>query len=340
MSIKIAINGFGRIGRTFLRLALERPEIEVAAINDLGDLDNLAYLLKYDTTYGKLGKEVGVEKGEKNYLVAGGKKILFLQEKDPAKLPWRDLGIDVAIESTGVFEKFEDAQKHIDVGAKRAVISAPGKGDGEGKVGKTVLLGINEDDFKKFKLTSNGSCTTNAVAPAMAVLCEKIGVKKAVLNTCHALTASQRIVDGPDTKDWRRGRAGGYNIVPSTTGAAISVSRVIEDINGKFDGLALRVPLITVSIADITFVSSKKTSVEEINDIFRKASEESRWQGILGVSDEPLVSSDLKGDTRSAIVDLTLTKVIDGDLVKVLVWYDNEWGYSWTLVEHVIRCNR
>ncbi len=332
---KVAINGFGRIGRTFFRLAFSHPEIKIVAINDLGDLDNLAYLLKYDSVYGIYKEKVfaDVKNGK---LIVGNQKIDFIQEKEPAKLPWKKLEIDVAIESTGFFESFGTSNAHLQAGAKRVVISAPAKDDDESyKLGATVLLGVNEEDMKKVKITSNGSCTTNAVAPVVAVLSERLGIKKAVLNTTHAYTATQRIVDGPDKKDWRRGRAGAINLVPSTTGAAIAVTKAVKSLKNIFDGIAIRTPVPTVSLADITFVASRKTSVEEINKIFKEEAENPRWKGMLSVIDVPVVSTDLIGTTTASIVDLGFTKVVDGDLVKVLVWYDNEWGYGTTLVRHI-----
>jgi len=335
--MKIAINGLGRIGRAFFKLAFERPEIEIVAVNDLGDLDNLAYLLKYDSVYGRYQRKVSVDKNA-GFLIVDDKKIKFLQEKDPLKLPWTALGIDVAVESTGVFETFEKASAHLTAGAKRVVVSAPCKDDDLSyKLGATAIVGVNDEDIKKAKITSNGSCTTNAVAPAMAILCETIGVKKAILNTTHAYTASQKIVDGPDAKDWRRGRAGAINLIPSTTGAAVTVSKVIKELNGLFDGISVRTPVAIVSLADITFVSKRPTSVEEINQIFKNAASQLRWQGIFKAVEEQIVSSDLVGDAYPSIADLSFTKVIDGDLVKVLVWYDNEWGYAASLVQHVIK---
>jgi len=340
MFIKVAINGFGRIGRTFFRLANERHELRVVAINDLGDLENLAYLLKYDSVYRDYNHKVLADVKSRK-LVVDNDRIDFLQEKDPSKLPWAKLGIDVVVESTGFFETFESASAHLKAGAKRVVITAPAKDDDESmKLGATVLLGVNEEDMKKVKITSNGSCTTNAVAPVVAVLSERLGIKKAVLNTTHAYTATQRIVDGPDAKDWRRGRAGAINLVPSTTGAAIAVTKAVKNLKGIFDGIAIRTPVPTVSLADITFVASRKTSVEEINKIFKEESEKPRWKGILDVTDEELVSTDFIGVETASIVDLNFTKVIDGDLVKVLAWYDNEWGYSATLVEHVIKAGK
>ncbi|HRY76745.1 MAG TPA: type I glyceraldehyde-3-phosphate dehydrogenase [Candidatus Paceibacterota bacterium] len=338
--MKIAINGLGRIGRAFLKLANEQSEIEIAAINDLADLDNLAYLLKYDSVYGRYHRKVSADKSS-GILSIDDKKIKFLQEKDPAKLPWGSLGIDVVVEATGVFETFEKAQAHLTAGTKRVVITAPAKDDDLSyKLGATAILGVNDDDIKKAKITSNGSCTTNAVAPVIAILSESVGVKKAILNTTHAYTASQKIVDGPDAKDWRRGRAGAINLIPSTTGAAVTVSKVIKEVNGLFDGISVRTPVAIVSLADITFVSKRPTSVEEINQIFKTAAAQPRWQGIFKTVDEQIVSSDLLGDAYPSIADLSFTKVVDGDLVKVLVWYDNEWGYSASLVQHVIKAGR
>jgi glyceraldehyde 3-phosphate dehydrogenase len=336
--MKIAINGLGRIGRAFLKLAIEKPEIEIVAINDLADLENLAYLLKYDSVYGKYHRQVSIEAG---FLIIEGKKIKFFQEKDPTKLPWKDLGIDIVVESTGVFETFEKAQAHIVAGAKRVVITAPCKDDDSSlKMGATILSGLNEESFSKVKVTSNGSCTTNAVAPAMAILSEALGIKKAILNTTHAYTASQKIVDSPDTKDWRRGRAGAINLIPSTTGAAVTVGKVIPSLNGIFDGISVRTPVAIVSLADVTFISAKSTSVEEVNKILKDAAANPRWQGIFKTVEEPLVSTDLLGDLYPSIADLSYTKVVDGDLVKILVWYDNELGYSNSLIDHVIKVGK
>lgn len=337
--IKIAINGFGRIGRLLFRQVCDDERLEVAAINDLGDLDNLAYLLKYDTVYrGFPGKISTAQKDGKNFLIVDGKAILALQEKDPIKLPWKDLGIDIVVEATGVFESFEKAKVHLYTGAKRVILTAPAK-DVEGTDGgRTVLIGINDGEIASTVLTSNGSCTTNAVAPVIEVLKENPGIEKAVLNTIHAYTATQTIVDGPvKGDDFRRGRAGAQNMVPSTTGAAKTVGRVIKEVDGKFDGIAIRVPITCGSIADITFISKKKTSVEEINEIFKKAAASEKWQGILQVSEDPIVSSDVIGLDVASIVDLPFTKVIDGTLVKVLAWYDNEWGYVTTLVNHILK---
>jgi len=340
MFIKVAINGFGRIGRTFFRLAQERHELRIVAINDLADLENLAYLLKHDSVYGEFNHKVEADVKARK-LIIDNQRIDFIQEKDPAKLPWGKMGVDVVVESTGFFENFEGASNHLKVGAKRVVITAPAKDDDESyRLGATVLLGINEKDMAKVKITSNGSCTTNAVAPVVAVLSEKPGIKKAVLNTTHAYTATQKIVDGPDAKDWRRGRAGAINLVPSTTGAAVAVTKAVKNMKNLFDGIAIRTPVPTVSLADITFIANRPTTVEEINQIFIDAAKKPHWKGILSATKDQLVSSDLIGITTASIVDLNFTKVIDGDLVKVLAWYDNEWGYSQTLVEHVIKAGK
>ncbi|MFH0806502.1 MAG: type I glyceraldehyde-3-phosphate dehydrogenase [Candidatus Brennerbacteria bacterium] len=332
----IAINGFGRIGRLFFREAFGAKGLDIVAVNDLGDAENLAYLLKYDTVYGRYPRQVKAQKAKgKSYLNVDGKKIPFLQERDPAKLPWKKLGVDVAVEATGFFESYGAAQAHLKAGARRVVLTAPAK-DPDGPLGHTVLMGVNEGKFKTTLLTSNASCTTNAASPVIQVMMENPGIKKAILNTAHAYTATQNIVDGPTKgNDFRRGRAGTQNIVPSTTGAAIAVTRAIPELKGKFDGLAMRIPIITGSVADITFVAKRKTSVEEVNRILKKAAASPRWKGILAVVEDQIVSSDIIGEPYGAIVDLAFTKVVDGDLVKILSWYDNEFGYVATLVRHV-----
>lgn len=336
--IKIGINGLGRIGRAFLKLAIERPEIEIVAVNDLGSPANLAYLLKYDTVYGKSDLKVDIkEDATEPALLINGHKILFLSEKEPAKIPWGAHSVDVVVESTGFFESYEKARGHLDGGAKRVVITAPAKGQGEGELGQTVLMGINEEKLQACQISSNASCTTNAGSPVIQILSEAIGIEKAVLNTIHAYTATQKIVDSPDAGDFRRGRAGAQNIVPSTTGAAIAVTKAITGLNGKFDGIAIRVPVPAGSIADITFISNRDTTVEEVNDILRKAAGEEKWKNIFTVTEEDLVSSDIVGNTHASIADLSFTKVVGGNLVKVLAWYDNETGYANTLVDHVIK---
>ena len=329
---RIAINGFGRIGRLFFREAFGRPGLEIVAVNDLGDKENLAYLLKYDSVYGKYGKDVSF-KGDS--LIVDGKEIKALQIKEPTQLPWKDLKIDIVVESTGVYESFEKNKVHLAQGAKRVVITAPAK-DEDGEIGRTILMGINDKDISTCSITSNASCTTNSVAPIIQILDEALGVEKAVLGTVHAYTGTQNIVDAPiKGKDFRRGRAGAFNISPSTTGAALAVGRVVPSMKGKFDGLAFRVPVIAGSLSDITFISKKKTTVEEVNDILKKAAKEKRWAGILKTTEDQVVSSDIIGEPYGAIVDLNFTKVVDGDLVKVLSWYDNEAGYTATLVRHV-----
>ena len=331
--IRVAINGFGRIGRSFFKLAQEYPELDIVAINDLGDEEQLAYLLKYDTAYGKSGLEVKTGEG---VLAVNGKQMAFLQEKDPSKLPWKDLNVDVALESTGFFTAYEQAKMHIDAGAKRVVISAPAKGAPvAGIESATVLMGVNNDALNTCQISSNGSCTTNASSPVIQVMHEAIGIKKAILNTVHGYTATQKLQDSPN-KDYRKGRAAAANIIPTTTGAAIAVTKAITDLDGKFDGMAMRVPVLVGSLADVTFVAKRETAVSEVNDIFRSAANDPKWKGILGVTDEPIVSSDIVGERYGAIVDLSFTKVVDGDLVKVLSWYDNEMGYTNTLVQHVI----
>ncbi|MFA5053469.1 MAG: type I glyceraldehyde-3-phosphate dehydrogenase [Parcubacteria group bacterium] len=329
---KIAINGFGRIGRLFFRAAFGREDMEIVAVNDLGNLDNLAYLLKYDTVYRAFNHDVKTD-GEN--LIVDGKKIKFLQVKEPSELPWGNLEIDVAIESTGAFESYEKASAHLKAGAKRVIITAPAK-DPDGTMGKTVLLGVNESESATCDITSNGSCTTNAASPVIAILSENPGIEKAMLNTVHAYTATQALVDAPvKGSDFRRGRAAAQNIIPSTTGAALSVTRAIKELEGKFDGIAIRVPSVTGSIADITFVAKRDVTAEEINDILRKAAETPRFKNLLSVSDEPLVSSDIIGSPFASIVDAQFTKVVGGNLVKILAWYDNEAGYVETLLSHV-----
>jgi len=331
--VKIAINGLGRIGRAFLKLAIEKPELEIVAVNDLGDIEYLAHLLKYDSAYGKYNKEVKTENGK---LIVAGKEIQFLQEKDATKLPWGDLGVDIVVEATGAFESYEKAAVHKQAGAKRVVLTAPAKDD-DNVDAKTVLMGINESELSTCSMSSNGSCTTNSVSPVMTILSEKLGIKKAFLNTVHAYTATQTLVDGP-TKgtDLRRGRAAAVNIAPSTTGAAIAVTKVVKNLDGKFDGMSLRVPVVTGSISVITFVSEKTTTPEEINSILKEAENDPRWAGIFKTTNEQIVSTDIIGEPCAALADLSLTKVVDGDLCTVFSWYDNEFGYTNTLVRHVL----
>lgn len=337
---RVAINGLGRIGRAFFKIATEREELEIVAVNDLGDIDNLAYLLKYDTAYGRSNLDISTRKeGEdKGYLRVNGADILFLQQREPGLLPWNELDIDVVVESTGIFTEYGKAKAHLDAGAKRVVISAPAKGDPvEGIESATVLMGINDEKLATCQITSNASCTTNASSPLIQILHEAIGVEKALLNTVHGYTATQSLVDGPTKKDFRRGRAAAQNIIPSTTGAAVAVTKVVTDLDNKFDGIALRVPVITGSVADITFIAKRDTSIEEVNDILKKAAEDPRWQKVFAVTDEPIVSSDIIGSKYAAMADLNFTRVVGGNLVKVLSWYDNEVGYTNALIEHVIK---
>lgn len=332
--IRVAINGFGRIGRAFLKQSWERNEIEIVAINDLGSIESLSYLLKYDTVYRKWNHNIETRK---NSLIIDGKEILYISEKDPAGLPWKKLDIDVVVESTGLFTSSVSSKFHIDQGAKRVVISAPAK-DGEGAVQTpTILMGVNEEKFGTGDITSNASCTTNAASPLIAILHEALGVEKAILNTVHGYTASQALVDGPSKKDLREGRAAAQNIVPSSTGAAIAVTKAFPALDGKFDGISIRVPVVAGSIVDVTFISKKNTTTEEVNEILKKGAMDERWHNIFSVTDEPLVSSDILGATFASIADLAMTRVVDGNLVKVMAWYDNEYGYTHTLVEHVIK---
>lgn len=332
MAVRVGINGFGRIGRAFARASYGNPDIEVVAINDLAEAENLAYLLKYDTVYGRAPFDVSFGPAS---LSVGGNKVRFTQSKNPAEIGWDHVGVDVVVESTGVFTDYEKAALHIQGGAPRVVISAPAKGE-EGSTCATILMGVNEGSLKTCPVTSNASCTTNAASPLIAILDEALGIEKALLNTVHAYTASQMIVDGPGgVKDMRRGRAAAQNIVPSHTGAAQATTKVHTQLENKFDGIALRVPVPSGSIADITFIAARDTSTEEVNDILRKAAQEPHWKGIFDATDEPLVSSDIIGNAHAAVVELSMTRVI-GNLVKVLAWYDNEMGYTHTLVRHVI----
>lgn len=335
-TIRVAINGAGRIGRAFLKLAQNNPRIEVVAINDLGEIDNIAYLIKYDTAYGAAQFEVKV-KEDKKALIIGGKEVEFLSEKNPGDLPWKYLNIDVVIEASGAFTSFKKAKAHVDAGAKRVVITAPVKDDPADETQATILMGINDDKLKSCVVSSNASCTTNAGSPLIQILNEKIGIEKAILNTVHGYTASQSIVDGPNKKDFKEGRAAAQNIVPTSTGAAIAVTKAVPDLTNKFDGVSMRVPVVAGSIADVTFIAKRETSVEEINKILKEAASEARWQGIFTVTADPIVSSDVIGSLYGSIADLGLTRVVDKNLVKVCAWYDNEMGYTSTLIKHVIK---
>jgi len=386
--IKVGINGFGRIGRAFLKIARERPDdIEVVAVNDLGDIKNFAYLLKHDTAYRDSSFNVSVKQDNSAFLITGTEKeeleaaehnpsvngvsslrgkldgktveVQFVSEKDPTKLPWGKLGVDVVVESTGLFTSAEKAQAHIVAGAKRVVISAPIKdspaatsatnADGTpanspALQGVTVLMGMDETKnaaaWKTCPVSSNASCTTNAGSPLLAILDETIGVEKALLNTVHGYTASQALVDGPSKKDWREGRAAAMNTVPSSTGAAIAVTKAMPQLAGLFDGISIRVPVVVGSIVDITFIAKRATTAEEVNSILKNAAASPRWKGIFSVTEEPLVSSDIIGNRHASIADIAFTRVVGGNLVKVLAWYDNECGYTYTLVEHVVKAGR
>lgn len=324
-TMNIAINGFGRIGRATFKALLEKPNINIVAINDLTGTDILAHLLKYDSCYGIYRKEVSFTKDS---LVVDGKKFKVIAEKEPNKLPWKELGVDIVIESTGRFTKKEDAQLHIQAGAKKVIISAPAKGDV-----KTIVLGVNENEFKKSdQIVSMASCTTNCLAPVTQVIKDNFGIKKAIMTTTHSYTADQVLVDGPH-KDLRRARAAALNIVPTTTGAAKAVAKTIPALENKIDGMALRVPTPVGSICDIVYVTEKKTDEISVNKALAKAAKSARLKGILEATNEPIVSIDIVGNPASSIVDLSLTKVIDGDLLKVVSWYDNELGYSSRLAD-------
>ena len=357
--IRVGINGFGRIGRAFFKVAHERDDMEVVAINDLGDVHNLSYLLQYDTVYRVSHFDVhaevhdettasdGVVTPKEQYIITspqdeeGGEhesRVRVFQEKDPAVIPWGSLDVDVVVESTGLFVTYDKAAAHLKGGAKAVVISAPAKkGEDESVKGETILLGVNEEKFGTCSVTSNASCTTNASSPIIAILDEAIGIEKAILNTVHSYTASQGIVDGPNKKDFREGRAAAQNIVPSSTGAAIAVTKAFPSLEGLFDGVSVRVPTPAGSIADITFISKRPTTVEEVNKALVDAGETERWSTIFQATEEELVSSDIIGLPFASIADLKMTRVVGCNLVKVLAWYDYEMGYTHTLVEHVAK---
>ncbi len=329
MKTRIAINGFGRIGRNAFKVAQDRSDVEVVAINDLTDTKMLAHLLAYDTNYGKFKQEVS---SDEKHIIVGGVKIPVFSEREPVNLPWAEHKVDVVIESTGFFVKSELAKAHIEAGAKRVVISAPAKDDGA----ETIVIGANEDVLEGSDkvVFSNASCTTNSMAAVMDIIEQEFGIEKAMMTTIHSYTADQRLQDAPH-KDYRRARAAAQNIIPTTSGAAIAVAKTVPSLKGKFDGMAIRVPTSVVSISDITMLLKRDTTVEELNDAIRKACREPYYQGIVDCTDEPLVSSDFIGNSHSGIVDLPTTNVVGGNLVKVAVWYDNEWGFSNRLIELV-----
>lgn len=323
--IRVAINGFGRIGRAAFKMMLKNSRYQVVGINDLAPAESLAYLLKYDTVYGRYDKKVS---SAGNYIIVNGKKYLVTAIPEPRKLPWKKLGVDVVLECTGRFVKDGLAREHLKAGAKKVIISAPSKG---GDI-ETFLLGVNQKDYKNQAVISNASCTTNCIAPVAQIMSQKFGVQKAMMTTIHSYTADQSLVDGPH-KDPRRGRSAAQNMVPTTTGAAIATAKVIPELEGLFDGLSIRVPTAVVSLSDFTFVLKKNVTINQVNNALVSASKSPRYKNILGVTSDPVVSSDFIGDERSSIVDLSLTKVVDGNLVKVIAWYDNEWGYAKRLVE-------
>ena len=324
---KIAINGFGRIGRAALKIIMDDPSLDVVAINDLMSIENAAFLLRYDSVYGPYKNKVSVSG---DHLQIGNQKILFISEKDPGKLPWKTLNIDVVIESTGLFTKREDAEKHIYSGAKSVVISGPTKSQNT----PTVIHGVNTADGHT-SIFSCASCTTNNVGPIIEIVNRRIGIKKAILNTVHAYTASQSLIDAPSKKDPRMGRAAGINLAPASTGAAIATTKALPELQGRFDGLAVRAPVPVGSISDITFLAARNTSVKEINDILTDESKLDRYKRVLAVSDEPLVSTDIIQSPFASIVDLNLTRVVDGDLVKIMAWYDNEWGFTNQMIRQI-----
>lgn len=333
MKTRIAINGFGRIGRNAFKVAFDRSDCEVVAINDLTDTKTLAHLLKHDSNYGTYQYDVSYD--ETNIIVKG-KHIKVLAEKEPSALPWEDLKVDVVIESTGFFVDPAKARAHIDAGARRVVISAPAKGDGA----TTIVLGVNEDKLEKSEdIISNASCTTNCITPVAAIIENHFGIEKAMMTTIHSYTASQKLQDAP-AKDLREARSAAENIVPTTTGASIAAGQALPALQGIFGGLSVRVPTPVVSLSDFVIITKRNVTVEEVNDVFRKAAEEAFYQGILAVTDEELVSSDFIGNSHSAIVDTHLTAVVAGNMLKVVAWYDNEWGYSNRLVEVVADLGR
>ena len=319
MSIKVAINGLGRIGRAILKLVLDEPALELVAVNDLVEAENLAYLLRFDTVYGRYSKVVTIEEGS---LVIAGRKLRTLRNRDPAALPWKELGVELVFECTGALAKRADLERHIQAGARFVLLSAPT----HDRSVDTVVHGVNAAHAAR-SIISCASCTTNCITPIVEVIGRRIGFSKAAMTTVHAYTSSQSVVDGP-SKRFRRGRAAGANLVPATTGAALATTQALPEYAGLFDGVAIRAPIPVGSIADLTFLTSRKTSVTEVNHVLAEEAESTRYRGVLGVSHDPLVSTDIIGDSRASVVDLELTKVIDGDLVKVMSWYDNEWGYA------------
>jgi glyceraldehyde 3-phosphate dehydrogenase len=327
MATRVAINGLGRIGRAILKLIMDEPAFELVAVNDLANPDALAYLLRFDTAYGRYARTVTVD-GQS--LTVDAHRVLALQTAQPADLPWRDLGVDLVFEATGAFRRRDQLEDHIRAGARWVLLSAPSDSDDI----ETIVHGANTLAGDA-TIISCASCTTNCITPIVEIVGRRIGIAKAIMTTVHAYTSSQSIVDGP-SKRKRRGRAGAANLVPAATGAALATTRALPDFAGRFDGVAIRAPILVGSIADITFVTSRRTSVEEVNGILTEESESTRYVGVVGVTRDPLVSSDIIGDSRASVVDMDLTKVIDGDLVKVMCWYDNEWGYANQMVREAM----
>ncbi|WP_299222089.1 type I glyceraldehyde-3-phosphate dehydrogenase [uncultured Aquimarina sp.] len=325
---RVAINGFGRIGRASLKVIMEEPGLQVVAVNDLMSIENAQYLLKYDSVYGIYDKEVRVHEG---HLDVDGQKILYFNQRDPEQLPWKENNIDIVIESTGFFTNREDAEKHIKAGATNVVISGPTKS----KDTPTVVHGVNTEDGKT-AIFSCASCTTNNISPVVEILGRTIGIKKAILNTIHAYTASQTLVDAPSKKNPRMGRAGAINLTPTSTGAAVATTKALPQFEGKFDGIAIRTPVPVGSISDVTFIAERNTTAEEINEILQKEANTDRYIKVLDVTYEPIVSSDIQMNPYASTVDASMTRVVDGDLVKVMIWYDNEWGFTNQMIRQIL----
>ena len=319
----VAINGLGRIGRAALKILLDADGLDLVAVNDVADADNLAYLIRYDTVYGRYHRKVDIAEGA---LLVDGKRIWLFSERDPAQLPWAELGVELVLECSGVFKTAEDLEKHVRAGASYVILSAPTSSEAV----PTVVHGVNRPDGRPH-LISCASCTTNCITPVIEIAQRRLGLERAVMTTVHAYTAGQQLVDGP-SKSLRRGRAGAANLVPTSTGAALATTRAVPDLAGRFDGVAVRAPIPVGSMADIVFDSSRPTTVEEVNDAFRQEAATARYEGILGVSDDALVSADIVGDPRAALIDLELTRVVDETLVKVMAWYDNEWGFTHQMI--------
>jgi glyceraldehyde 3-phosphate dehydrogenase len=330
MPNKVAINGLGRIGRAALKLAVEHPDLDVVAVNEIGSLDNMVYLLRYDTAYGRYERQVEAVEGK---LVIDGKPLVYLSERDPGQLPWGDLGVDLVLECTGRFTEREDAEKHVRAGASWVVLSGPAKSPDV----PTIIHGVNRPDGQT-QIISCASCTTNNITPLVEILDRHFGVEKALLTTVHAYTATQALVDSPGgTKDLRRGRAAAQNFVPSSTGAATATAKALPAMQGRFDGVAVRGPVVVGSISDVVFVLDRDTTPEEVNDVLRQEATTDRYQGVLGVAEDPLVSADIVKDPRASIVQLDMTRVVGGNLVKVMSWYDNEWGFTSQMVQVAVQ---